>query len=235
MTDQSATGGTESGSQSGSPPEPVPHSRSHSNPVPQPHPVPMSRVVPVPEPIVAPESTADAVTPTGSDAPQRSGLSPSRAPTAAGPAVIDIAGIGRVPLASMVERIMGAVIDAVLLVIPTMIAVVVLPDGLEFAAGTAVSAAYIIPLLATRGATVGGRLMGIRCVAADGRAPGFQRSAKRWLLLMGPGLIPVVGWLATLIVGLSPMVDANRRMQGFHDIFAGTYVVATGPGSPIAP
>lgn len=151
---------------------------------------------------------------------------------AAGPAV-DVPGYGSVPLASMVERIMGAIIDALIMIIPVQLLSWPLPDSLEFLASLAVSALYIIPMLGLLGATVGGRLMGIKCLAVNGELPGVRRSSLRWLLLYAAAAVPFVGPLIVLVVGLSPLLDSSGRMQGLQDKAAGTYVVKTGPASPV--
>lgn len=147
---------------------------------------------------------------------------------------VAIPSVGTVPLASMVERIIGAVIDALILLVPTLLLVAVVPNVLDSLAGIALSAGYVIFFLGYKGATIGGRIMNIKCVAADtGGLPGTERASRRWLLLFGPGVIPVVGSLVVLVIGISPLFDDGRRMQGWHDKWAGTYVVKTGPNSPI--
>ncbi len=176
-------------------------------------------VVPVPEPIIRDEPPPPPLT---------------SYPGAAAAAGLQVAlPAGPAPLASMIERIIGAVIDGLIMIAPVWVVVVLLPDLLEFLAGTLVSAAYVIGFIGAKGATVGGVVMNIKCVAEDGTVPGYGRAGRRWLLLYAPGVVPVVGGLASLAVGLSPFVDNDRRMQGWHDKYAGTYVVRTGPGSPI--
>lgn len=178
--------------------------------------------VPVPPPVLLPPGAAP---------PPPPGY-PSGGGAVRSTVVID--NVGEVPLASMVERIGGAVIDLVLLLIPTVLVAILLPGMVEFAAGAVVSAAYTVTLIGGSGATLGGRMVGIKCVAAgDGALPGYTRSGRRWMALYLPGLVPGVGWLVTLLVGLSPLVDPTGRMQGLHDKWAGTYVVKTGGGSPI--
>lgn len=178
-------------------------------------------VVPVPAPIVGDEPQS---------APPPIANHPG-APAAAGMQVSLPAGPA--PLASMLERIIGAVIDGLIMIAPVWVVVVLLPDLLEFLAGVLVSAAYVIGFIGAKGATVGGVVMNIKCVAEDGDVPGYGRAGRRWLLLYAPGVVPVVGGLASVVVGLSPLVDNDRRMQGWHDKYAGTYVVKTGPGSPV--
>lgn len=93
-----------------------------------------------------------------------------------------------------------------------------------------VSAAYTIVLTATRGATWGKRLVGIRVRARmEDRNPSWRESAVRWLVHYGPGLlssVPVISYLAQLfqlIDGLWPIWDLRR--QAIHDKAARTNVV----------
>lgn len=153
-------------------------------------------------------------------------------PPAPAPAV-EIPGYGLVPLASIVERISGAVIDALIMFIPVQLVTWLLPDPLEFLAAVIVSAAYVIPMLGLTGATLGGRFMGISCLAVTGSLPGLGRSARRWLLLYAAVAVPLIGPLVVLAVGLSPLLDSSGRMQGLQDKAAGTYVVKSGPSTPV--
>lgn len=98
---------------------------------------------------------------------------------------------------------------------------------------TLLTAAYVVPLMALWGRTLGGWCVGIRCVRTDsGSVPGWGVSLRRWLLLYGiAGVLafaPVVGawaWLVTLVVGLSPAWDGSGRLRGYADRFAGDIVV----------
>lgn len=153
-------------------------------------------------------------------------VTPSRA--------VEIPGVGAVPLASMLERLIGALIDALILFVPTILVTALLPDLINSLGSIAISAAYFIYFLGAKGATIGGRVMNIKCVRADtGGLPDFDRAGRRWLLLFGPSVLPFFGGLITVVIGFSPLWDGNRRMQGYHDKWAGTYVVKTGANSPI--
>lgn len=180
------------------------------------------RAVPVPDPVESP-----------SDAPPPSVPLVQAAPVPAPVPSVVVPGYGAVPLASMVERVMGAIVDALLMLIPIQVLSWLLPQPLELLAGPAVSAVYVIPFLAFKGATIGGKVMGIKCLAVTGERPGMRRSALRWLPLYGVSAVPVVGPLLMLLVGLSPLLDRSGRMQGLHDTIAGTYVVKTGQLSPV--
>jgi hypothetical protein len=108
-----------------------------------------------------------------------------------------------------------------------------LPLWLPLAIFVALTAAYTIPLMAIWGRTLGGLVVGVRCLRADtGASPGWQLSTRRWFALYGAaGLLsfaPVIGpfaWLLTLIVGLSPMWDGTRLMRGYADRLGGDLVV----------
>jgi hypothetical protein len=101
------------------------------------------------------------------------------------------------------------------------------------------TALYTIPLMAVWGRTLGGWAVGIRCVRADtGARPGWALSTRRWFVLYGAagllGLAPVIGpfaWLATLVVGLSPLWDSTRLLRGYADHFADDVVVMARQGS----
>lgn len=147
---------------------------------------------------------------------------------------VEIPGVGIAPLASMIERLVGALIDGVVLIVPAILVTALLPDIINSLGSVALSAAYFIYFLGAKGATIGGRVMNIKCVRTDnGGLPEFDRAGRRWLLLFGPSLLPFFGNLITLVIGFSPLWDNVKRMQGYHDKWAGTYVVKTGANSPI--
>lgn len=108
-----------------------------------------------------------------------------------------------------------------------------LPIWLPVLVVIVVSAAYTIPLMAIWGRTLGGLLVGIRCVRADsGLRPGWLLSMRRWLALYGAAgllsFVPLIGalaWLVTLVVGLSPLWDATHRLRGYADHLGGDLVV----------
>ena len=89
---------------------------------------------------------------------------------------------------------------------------------------------YEVPLVALRGQTVGKMMTGVRVVRfVDGGVPGWWRSAVRWAVLYGPMLIPVVGWLVTVLVVAIAGRDPHRR--GLHDRIAGTVVLDMRPAA----
>jgi uncharacterized RDD family membrane protein YckC len=84
---------------------------------------------------------------------------------------------------------------------------------------------YEMILIATRGATLGKQIVGIKVVnLADGQSPGWLGSFLRWL-------IPFVGIFACgigeYVVYLSPFFDSSGRQQGWHDKVAKTVVIHT--------
>ncbi len=91
----------------------------------------------------------------------------------------------------------------------------------------AIGMIYEVALVAVKGQTLGKMLMGITVLRADnGILPGWRRSFKRCAL---PYLLLLILFLGFLCY-LSPLWGRNR--QGWHDRFAGTYVLTTGPAPP---
>jgi hypothetical protein len=87
--------------------------------------------------------------------------------------------------------------------------------------------AMFVVLQGLTGWTVGKRLLGLRCVRADGRPPGIGKALLRWVLWLVDGL-PCFG-LVGFITGLSTV--GHRRVG---DMAAGTFVVrADAAGAPV--
>lgn len=115
---------------------------------------------------------------------------------------------------------------------------ITLPTWLPLALLVGLSALYTVPLMAVWGRTLGGWAVGIRCVRADtGSRPGWPLSLRRWFALYGAAgllaFVPVVGplaWLATLVIGLSPLWDGTRLLRGYADYLGGDVVVMARPG-----
>ena len=118
-------------------------------------------------------------------------------------------------------------------------AAIALPPWLPVALLVGLMALYTVSLMAVWGRTLGGWAVGIRCVRADtGSRPGWGLSTRRWFALYGAAgllaFVPVVGpvaWLATLVIGLSPLWDSTRLLRGYADHVGGDVVVMarTGP------
>lgn len=172
-------------------------------------------------------------------------VSPSRTPLALAPihkrvagAAIDmvllvtVAGVVSARLEGMTAGVTRVRIDAESGQ-RTVDATLSLPLWLPLLILVVLTAAYTIPLMAVWGRTLGGWVMGIRCVRADsGTVPGWHLSVRRWLVLYGAAgilaFVPVVGpfaWLVTLVVGLSPLWDGTRLMRGYADHLGGDLVV----------
>ncbi|RJQ80472.1 RDD family protein [Pseudonocardiaceae bacterium YIM PH 21723] len=78
-------------------------------------------------------------------------------------------------------------------------------------------------MVATRGATLGKMLMGIRVLdQRTGGEAGYSRAAVRVAVLHGSAYFCA---LMVLVVMLSPLFDSRRR-QGWHDQAAGTVVIS---------
>ncbi len=136
---------------------------------------------------------------------------------------VEIPGQGVVPLASIGERILGGLIDAVILIIPAIILSLLIfvpllvrspsidlntgavSTGTAFGATAiytllfaALGAAYQIYFIGAKGQTLGGMVIKIKAVRPqDGGLPGYDRATKRWLLTGG---ISLVGSLLGLFV-----------------------------------
>ncbi len=88
----------------------------------------------------------------------------------------------------------------------------------------AVGLLYEVTMIATRGQTLGKMATKIKVVRADnGLVPGWGKSIGRWILPALLPIIPLVGWLLSLLVYISLLWD--RARQGWHDKAAGTLVV----------
>jgi uncharacterized RDD family membrane protein YckC len=86
-----------------------------------------------------------------------------------------------------------------------------------------VSITYEVTMTALKGQTVGKMVMSIHVARADnGELPGWGKAVGRWALPTLLGLIPLVGWIGTLLTYLSLTWDDRR--QGWHDKAAGTVV-----------
>lgn len=121
----------------------------------------------------------------------------------------------------------------------TVDASIALPTWLPLAILVVLTAVYTITLMSVWGRTLGGWAVGIRCVRADtGARPGWSLSTRRWFALYGAAglvaFVPVIGpfaWLATLVIGLSPLWDRSRHLRGYADYFGGDVVVMARSGS----
>jgi len=144
------------------------------------------------------------------------------------------------------ERFFGLVLDGIILAVPIVLAVIVIglaiPDtadaptgiigvGVVFVFALALQAAYFIVGLHKYGCTIGGKVMGIRCVDEQGQWPTWKASTIRYAVPAGLGIaqiVPLLGLLsfpATLLNYLWMLWDP--RKQCWMDKAAGTFVVKT--------
>jgi uncharacterized RDD family membrane protein YckC len=84
--------------------------------------------------------------------------------------------------------------------------------------------AYEVTLTALKGQTIGKMAVGIHVARADnGELPGWGKSIMRWILPGLMALIPLVGWIGSVLTYVSLTWDDRR--QGWHDKAAATVVV----------
>ncbi len=166
--------------------------------------------------------------------------------------VVNIPGAGTYKLAGMGERFLARLIDWLIIGIPMVIISIIIlnamaPSAEDILRGETtgfvttlliymgvlivISIGYEVGMLATRGATVGKQVMGVRVATAQtaavpGQGLGGGPAFVRWAVFQVPGIIPYVGGLWVLICALSPFFDSENR-QGFHDKAAKTYVLST--------
>jgi uncharacterized RDD family membrane protein YckC len=92
---------------------------------------------------------------------------------------------------------------------------------------------YEAPSIASRGQTIGKRLMGIKVVPIEKNEPlGFARAFARWARL---GMWTLFWWCGVglviqFVASLSPVFDPRLR-QAWHDKAAATVVVAVPSGA----
>jgi uncharacterized RDD family membrane protein YckC len=88
---------------------------------------------------------------------------------------------------------------------------------------------YEIGLLATKGATLGKRMMGLRVVRSENAGLlGWGRATGRYLVPHAGVVLPLIGALFLMLCYVSPAFDSSGRRQGWHDRAAGTVVIAPG-------
>ena len=140
-------------------------------------------------------------------------------------------------IASLPRRGFATLIDAVPLGTVNVPAYLLLGhSAVTIVIAIAAGAAYLIPLIAIYGQTLGDRLVGIQVVEQDdGNLPGWRRSVLRYLA--SDGIVQLVGniypsafgWGFIVIVGVA-LFDSRRR--GFHDRAGGVLVVEVPSNRP---
>ena len=129
-------------------------------------------------------------------------------------AAVEYAGVG--------SRFIALLIDGVILgVIGAVIGLIVDGDaastsGTSSILSIVISAAYFIGLIGSSGLTLGGRVLGVRVVDANGQQPSFGTAAIRWIGSYVSAIILLIGYL---------MAFWDGRKQTLHDKMASTYVV----------
>ena len=78
-------------------------------------------------------------------------------------------------------------------------------------------------LISTRGFSIGQGVMNLKVVMGDGGAVPMNTSILRFLVQLGLGIIPFVGWALVLLDLLWPLWDPQR--QTLHDKAVGTFVI----------
>ena len=137
-------------------------------------------------------------------------------------------------LASIGQRIGGALIDGLLTSMVVVVPMLLGAIDLEDFEGTLPApvllglflfgAIYTIVPTAVWGQTLGKIAVGTRVVVeADGMLPGWRRSLVRWALPGLAGRLPVIGLGVSLAIMASLVWDPRRR--GLHDRMAGTIVI----------
>ena len=145
----------------------------------------------------------------------------------------EVGGLAEVPLAPMAGRAAARLVDGVIVAVPAVAGVLWLGSPLPALARLTVlfgvlavfAIGYEWLTTATRGATPGKRLAGVRVVRLDtGLAPVAGASLVRCLVLLLPGAVPLLGQLCQLCC-LGSVIADERRHRGWHDRAAGTVVV----------
>ncbi len=127
---------------------------------------------------------------------------------------MDYAGIG--------SRFVALLIDAIILwVVGGIIGAIFGENPMEAGATTSlvnlvISAAYYIYLISQWGTTLGGRVMGLKVVDAQGQPLSVGAAAIRWIGSAVSAIIIFIGYL---------MAFWDKRKQTLHDKMAGSFVV----------
>jgi uncharacterized RDD family membrane protein YckC len=139
---------------------------------------------------------------------------------------------GSVALGTAGGRLLARLLDGLLVGVPYAVIVLVAfgkPHGLKGIAAVllglvVVFAAYDVAMTASRGASVGKRIVGLVIADLSGGRPGLSNLVLRSLVLFGPVFIPGLGQLYLLCCVISAVRD-ERLKRGWHDRAAGTVVV----------
>jgi uncharacterized RDD family membrane protein YckC len=120
--------------------------------------------------------------------------------------------------AGFLERLLAVIIDALVLLIPNIIVVVVLGDGIAAnLVSLAIGISYTLYFWTTTGATVGKQVMGLKVVMADGGG----------LVSAGTGILRYIGYIISGIPLFLGYLWAiwDPKHEAWHDKIAGTKVI----------
>jgi uncharacterized RDD family membrane protein YckC len=120
--------------------------------------------------------------------------------------------------AGFLERLLAVIIDALVLLVPNVIVVIVLGDGVAAnLVSLAIGVAYALYFWTTSGATVGKQVMGLKVVMADGGG----------LVSAGTGILRYIGYIISgipLFLGYL-WVIWDPKHEAWHDKIASTKVI----------
>jgi uncharacterized RDD family membrane protein YckC len=214
-------------------PEPMPMRRPAPPPTPIPPPTPApARQAPVPPPAPVPAAPRPAPMPPAPMAPAPMPVPPAPAPAYFGeeaPIEGEPAGFWIRFLAFMIDYVIVGFLMAIIWA-PTFFvsfraaasgegpgAFAMILPFLSFLLGTAVGLGYNLWFPATRGATPGKKMLGLRIVREDGEEPlGWGTAFMRLVGYMVSGFILYIGFF---------MIAFNPEKKGLHDMIAKTRVL----------
>jgi uncharacterized RDD family membrane protein YckC len=152
-------------------------------------------------------------------------MNASPGPTGAGiPGVVG-------PYAKFSTRFVGALVDAVLLLLVSVPLLVIHSREVRSPVEIVIGAIYGILLVGLMSGTVGNYVARTRVVRRTGALPGLARAAVRWFVLFGPGVL--IGLVAPqfravslvwAVAVVAPILFSSTR-QGLHDRASGVFVV----------
>ncbi len=146
---------------------------------------------------------------------------------------------GHLNYAQWLDRVIGAIIDGVVVLPVFLVLFIVLRIVLGFGnlggAALGISAFLsVLPvmllnkvyLVGTRGASIGQGIMKLKVVDAAGERVSMGQALGRQAVALGLGFIPCLGSIAQIVDGLWPIWDEQH--QTLHDKVASSFVIKTG-------
>lgn len=162
------------------------------------------------------------------------------------------AGLGARAVARLIDFVILGVVNAVLVGVVLVGAILGQSGGMVMGAGAsgllasavgavlgaAINLAYFAGLESRSGQTVGKIVMRLRVVGESGGVPSLEQAIRRniWVAFGIAGVVPIIGGLVGSLAQLAAVVviavgiaDGKSGGRGWHDRFAGgTLVVASG-------